>query len=560
MLAARIDRLEPGERTVLRYASVEGRSFHPAALAELLPEAAETHLLALVQKQFVRPERTELAGEDAFRFAHGLIREAAYEGLPKQLRAELHERIARWTAQRPAHQEEIVGFHLERAYRSRVELGPAGERERALAREASDRLTGAAKTALLRGDPPAGARLLERAAALLAPEDAARRALLPRLGSALFDAGRLAEADRVLAEAVELADAAGDAALGARARVERGFVRLQSDADTRSGDVRETADAAQGVLGPGGDDIGLCRAWCLRALAEWTEGQAGAADDAWRRAAGHAQRADDRRELFEALCWRASAAVFGPTPVPEAIRRCEEIRDQVESSPVALAVTLHPLGALHAMTGDFETARRLIREGNEILGELGRMQSAVSHHEALVELQGGRPAAAEQRLRLGYDKLDQMGERGLLATTAAMLAQALYDQERYDEAAEQCDVSEAAAPEEDFVTHAMWRGVRAKLLARAGRLEAAEAVARDALALIEQTDLLTHHGDALLDLADVLGLAGRTGEAGDAARGALALYEQKGNLVSAQRARGRGGESTEVDDASLAVRQGRDPQ
>ena len=146
-----------------------------------------------------------------------------------------------------------------------------------------------------------------------------------------------------------------------------------------------------------------------------------------------------------------------------------------------------------------------------------------------------------------------------------MLAQALYDQGRYEEAGAQCDVSEAAAPHEDFVTHAMWRGVRAKLLARAGRLEAAEALARDALGLIERTDLLTHQGDALLDLADVLGLAGRTDEAGDAARGALGLYERKGNLVSAQRAglrlaSGRGGESTEVDDASLAVRQGRDPR
>ena len=153
----------------------------------------------------------------------------------------------------------------------------------------------------------------------------------------------------------------------------------------------------------------------------------------------------------------------------------------------------------------------------------------------------------------------------LLATTAAMLAQALYEQGRYEEAGAQCDVSEAAAPHEDFVTHAMWRGVRAKLLARAGRREAAEALARDALGLIERTDLLTHHGDALLDLADVLGLAGRADEAGEAARGALGLYERKGNLVSAQRAglrlaSGRGGESTEVDDASLAVRHGRDPR
>jgi predicted ATPase len=144
--------------------------------------------VALVQKQLVRPDRSELAGEDAFRFAHGLIREAAYESLPKQLRAELHERIAGWLTRRPAHQDEVVGFHLERAYRSRVELGPPGERERALAGEAASRLAAAAQTALVRGDPPAGARLLERAVALLPADDGDRRALLPRLGAALYGA------------------------------------------------------------------------------------------------------------------------------------------------------------------------------------------------------------------------------------------------------------------------------------------------------------------------------------------------------------------------------------
>jgi tetratricopeptide (TPR) repeat protein len=220
-------------------------------------------------------------------------------------------------------------------------------------------------------------------------------------------------------------------------------------------------------------------------------------------------------------------------------------------------VTLHPLGSLHATTGDVETARSLIHEGNEILGELGRMQSAVSHHEALVEMLGGRPAAAEQRLRQGYEKLEQMGERGLLATTAAMLAQALYAQGRYDEAEAHCEVSEASAPHEDFATHVMWRGVRAKLLARAGAHAAALALAHEGLSLIERTDLLTHHGDALLDLADVLRIAERGDEANAAAHEALGLYERKGNLVSAGRARSRlaprGDDSKEVDDAALAV-------
>lgn len=562
VLAARIDRLEPGERALLRFASAQGRRFHPSAVAGLLPEAeraaVQTRLLSLIQKQLVHADRSELA-DDAFSFSHGLIREAAYDGLPKRLRAESHEHVAGWLAQQPGEHDELVGFHLESAYRCRAALGLPGERERALALGASRRLGMAAQAALVRGDPPAAARLLQRAAAILPPEDEGRLALLPRLGAALFEAGRLADAERVLDEAVERARASGDPAVEARARVEREFVRLQTAAETRVDDGRRIADSARRVLERAGDDLGQCRAWCLRAWADWTEGHAGAADDAWAQAAEHARVADEPRELSETLCWRASAAVFGPTPVREAIRRCTEIRDEVQTSRVALAVTLHPLGALYAMTGDLERARRLIREGNEILGELGRMQSAVSHHEALVEMLGGRPAAAEQRLRLGYAKLEEMGEHGLLATTAAMLAQALHAQGRDDEAEHHCRVSEASAPREDFVTHVLWRGVRARLLARAGRLDAAEALAREAVGLIERTDLLTHHGDALLDLADVLELAHRTGDARAAAQQALALYERKGNLVSAERARSRlaswpGDESTEVDDGSaLAV-------
>ena len=287
-------------------------------------------------------------------------------------------------------------------------------------------------------------------------------------------------------------------------------------------------------------------------------GQAGAADDAWRRAAGHARRAGDERELFDILCWRASAAVFGPTPVPEAIRRCEEIRERVRGSPVALAVTLHPLGALHAMPGDFESARRLIREGNEILDELGRLQSAVSHHEALVELLAGEPAAAEARLRRATRSWRRWASaRSSRRPRRCSPRRSGAGPPRGGRRAVR--VGEAAAADEDVATQAMWRGVRARLLAAGGRAEAAEALAREAVELVERTDLLTHHADALLDLAEVARVAGRR-RARRPPRQALALYERKGNVVSAGRARswlasGGGDETTEVDGgAALAVR------
>jgi hypothetical protein len=203
---------------------------------------------------------------------------------------------------------------------------------------------------------------------------------------------------------------------------------------------------------------------------------------------------------------------------------------------VAYAVALHPLAALHAMRGEIDEARALIREGNAILDDAGRLQSAVSHHEAAVEMLAGDAAEAAERLRAGYERLEQMGEKAVLATTAAMLAQALYAQGRFEEADRFCAVGETAAVE-DLSTQVIWRGVRAKLLARQGRSDEGAALALDAVRLVTPTDLLTRQGDALLDLAEVLRLADRPAEADAAAGEARRRYVQKGNVVSAERAR-----------------------
>jgi tetratricopeptide (TPR) repeat protein len=539
VLAARIEHLERGEREVLEHASVQGRSFYAAVVAELLAEGDRawiaTRLVSLVQKQLIRADRSDSPGEDAFRFAHALIREAAYQGLPKQRRAEMHEGVAGWLERRPGSRDEAIGHHLGEAYRLRAELGTVGEHERALAAGAAQRLGAAARAALVRGDLPAGARLLEHAVSLLEPADPARAALLPELGAALREAGRLEDADRVLGEAVERAGE--DSRLESRARVERGLVRLQAETSAPADDARRVAESALPVLEAHGDELGLCRAWCLWAEHAWVEGHAAGADEAWCRAAEHARRAGDEVALFEVLGWRTSAAVFGPTPVPEAIEHCLEIQEQVRGSPVALAQTLSALAPLRAMSADLEDARRLVRAGDEILGELVGLHSAVSQHEALVEMLAGEPSVAETRLRHSYEKLHEMGEKALLATTAAMLAQAIYDQGRDDEAEELCRVSERLAAVNDLSAQVAWRGVQAKVYAGKGMMREAEVLAREAVRLAEPTDLLMDRADALLDLGAVLRQCEKEVEADGAIRAALELYRQKGNAVSAHRAR-----------------------
>jgi class 3 adenylate cyclase/tetratricopeptide (TPR) repeat protein len=537
LLAARIASLDPGERTVLERAAVEGRNFKWSSVATLLPESERPglgqHLMALMRRQLIQPDPSAFAGEDAFRFNHVLIQEAAYNGLPKELCAELHERLANRLALSEDGEDEIVGYHLEQSFRCRDQLGLVGDRERGLAQEAKTRLEAAARKALLRGDSAAAAGLLERAASLLSPDDRSRLDLLPALGAALFEAGQLADADRVLTEAIERST---DVLLEARARIEQQFVLLQTHTGAID-EVERTADAALKVFQKRGDDSGQGRAWSLKATIAWIGGQAAAADDAWRQAAEHAQRAGETRELFEILDWRASAAPFGPMPVDEAITLCLEIRERVRSSPVAVAETLYPLAVLHAMRGECEAARSLVREGNAIIEELGRIYSeGISHHEAFVEMLAGQPDVAEERLRRAYVRLREMGEKTLLATTAAMLAQAIYAQDRPDEAWSFCQVSRETAADEDLSAQVVGMGASAKILARRGRGDEAEALARKAVELAARTDFLPHRGEAFLDLAEVLQANGRQREAEAAVRSALELFEQKGDLVSAERA------------------------
>jgi len=531
VLHERLDRLEAGERSLLERAAVVGRGFGLEAVLGLTPEDeredVHARLLALARKRFVRPDLA--APEEGFRFHHVLIRDAAYDGIPKRVRAELHERVAAALEAR-AGEDAVVGHHLEQAFRLGAELGTP---DAALGLHAGRALDAAARSAFAAGDLPAAVSLLERARAVLPAAEAA--ALAPRLGQALLEAGRIAEAGAVLERAV--AGAAGDAVLQARSRVELQLVRLQADPAAAIRESRRVADAALRVFAGRGDEAGQCRAWCLRAFVEWIEGHAGAADDAWRRAAGHARAAGEERELFEILAWRASAAVEGAAPVAEAIETCARIRDEVGGSRVAVAAVLHPLAALHAMGGAFDEARALVREANAILDDLDRLQSAVSHREAMVELLAGDPAAAAARLGAGYDRLAEMGEKAVLATTAAMLAQALYAQGRHRAAERYCAAAERAAAAEDLSAQVTCRGVRAKLLARRGRLGEAEELARAAVALVAATDQLNRQGDALLDLAEVLRLAGDDPGADAAVRDALDRYARKGNVVSAEQAR-----------------------
>jgi tetratricopeptide (TPR) repeat protein len=541
LLAARLELLGPGERAVLWRAAVIGRDFTREAVAELLPAEGRAplgrHLRALAAKGLVETPPPGAPGR--FHFHHLLVQQAAYRAIPKSHRAELHQRFAAWSEGQAA-EDEIVGYHLEQAVRYRGELGLVDEEVRGLARRGAGHLEAAGTRAHARGDVPAAVRLLQRAAALLPAGDPARARVQTGLGAALMEAGRLDQAGRALEEAGRIAGAAGDERLAARARVQRLLLGLQVDMGATAAEVGQALPELLTTFERAADEVGRCQAWRLRAAVHWLQADSAAAEDAWRQAAVHARQAGDDRQLTEVLGWLASAALWGPTPAPEGIRRCEGYLEEVGSHQTGEAVILNHLAGLYAMQDQAAEAGRLLARGMAAFEELGlTMTSSVTHPASFVAMLAGDAATAEAHLRRDYEGLEAMGEKGYLATTAAFLAQAIAAQGRHDEAERFIAVSREAAGEDDYSAQMVWQGLLGRILAARGQRAEAEELARSAVALAARTDFLNQHGDALLELAEVLAAAGRTAEARAAVTDALELYGRKGNLVAAARARRR---------------------
>jgi class 3 adenylate cyclase/tetratricopeptide (TPR) repeat protein len=545
LLAARLEQLDGEERAVIQRASVVGRVFYRGAVAELSPEpvreAVGSHLTTLVRRELIRPHATEFSDE-TYRFRHILIRDAAYEAMPKETRAELHERFAAWLEARAGERlreyEELLGYHLEQACRYRVELGPEDDRARVLARNAAGRFASAATRAQARGDAHAEVNLLSRAVALLPQEGPARLELLPDLGEALLDAGELHRADQVLAEAVEASAKTGNRLIGARAAVPRLFLSaLIHKAEDRA--ILAEAERLTRDLEEMGDEQGVVRAGQVVANSHFFLGNCAKAEQIVTPLIDRARRAGDRRGEIDAITWLCAYLFWGPTPVPEAINRVDEIRADAAGEPIVEGGCLRVQVTLLAMEGRFDEGRALAARTRAIAEELGQVVrlGAVGFWLGPLEMLAGDFVAAERVMRESYEALDQMGERGYLSTIAGTLADALWALGRAEEAERFALAGRDAASADDFASQTLWRSVLAKVRADSGAIEEAVGLARRAVEICEPTDYLDMRGNARMDAAHVFRTAGRTGEAVESIRAALELYERKGNVVSAVRAR-----------------------
>jgi class 3 adenylate cyclase/tetratricopeptide (TPR) repeat protein len=545
LLAARLDQLPAPERSALERGAVEGQVFHGSVVAALMPDDPDVraHLLGLVRKELVRPGEATLPNEEAFRFRHLLIRDAAYDALPKALRAELHERFAEWLeshAPSLVELDELLGVHLEQAARYRLELGVP---DAALEARAAAHLETSGRRAYARGDLAAATNLFERAEALLPRDDERRLHLLPTHGRTLYELGDLESAERVLTAALEDGRRAGAESVAIDAAVELAMVKLHTASDEEGqAPVWRAAEAAIAFHEQTRDDDGLARAYLAAGQLAFWAGRLTSAVESLERALRHARAAEAWGAENAALGYVLLALLQGPTPVDEALVRLDDLEPLDEARRAHRMRLLRTRAELAAMQGDFTTARHEIATKKSLdESEVEAVQSALA--AGPIELHAGDAVAAERELRVALDFFRAGGDWGHLASVVPPLGDALIAQGRVAEALELTDLIEHRVVPEDVDGQSGWHRLRARALAHDGRPEEAEASARRAVAIAGQTEFVLLHAAALAALAEVLDLAGRHDEAATVRQEAIAVHEAKGNVAGAAALRSFSAES-----------------
>ncbi|MEX2557207.1 MAG: adenylate/guanylate cyclase domain-containing protein [Actinomycetota bacterium] len=546
LVAARIDRLGPGERAALERAAVAGKVFWRGAVLALSPTeqrgAVDTNLLALVRKDLVRHDRSTFAGEDAFRFRHLVIRDAAYNGIAKRVRADLHERFANWligsTGERAAEYEEIIAYHYEQAFRNLDELGIKDEHTTALGIEAGTRLADAGRRGQARGDSPASVNLIRRAMAALPRSHPARTGALPDLILAYLNVGGLDEADAVAAELRAIADETRDESASRQAEIGTAAVGIWRATPGSAARARTVATEAIAAFERIGDDRGLASAWDLLSQAEWFRLRAGDTAAAAERALAYARRSGERGREDSLISTLWLTLIFGPTPWREAVQRSEQLFREHETQSMEASHRSTLANALMA-EGRFDEGRREKATARSIAEDLGLdlWAAGFTQGEAHLERYAGEHEAAARILRDGADTLGRLGEGAMRSTNLSHLARVLAYLGRYDEAERAAVEARETGDELDNATQVGWRTAMAIVTAQGDDAAEAERLIREALGMLEDSDFIEYRAEVLIDGASVLRAIGRHDEAEAWLAEAEELYAAKGTPVMVDRVR-----------------------
>ena len=543
LLQARIDSLDGDVRVVMERGSVEGEVFHRGSVAVLSPDplrpAVESHLATLVRKELIRSTSPTFPDDEGYRFRHLLIRDAAYESLPKATRAELHERFAGWLSGHDLVEgDEIVGYHLEHAHRYRAELDGSDAALDGLARRASACLAAAGRGALERGDFNAGRSLFGRATSLLPEDDEARLALAPDYADALLESSS-DDAWSVLLQASE----AVDPGTRAHAAVSMATIRLNTGHTSSFEDGEAWRDEARAVFEGAGDEYGLGRYWWGIAMESWSGMRVQETADACELALAHLEPAVERGARLRGRVRGRLATCYynGPMPVDEALARIRTLRTGEHGLLPEAWLTVE-IGRLHAMKGDVELARELSIDARQVYVDAGLLMTAATFAQggAGIAFRAGDLDREEALLRDSLEILEEIGERGFYSTQALMLAECLYRAGADDrEIEELCAKARETTPAEDLMNF-LWLDVVGGLLhARRGEYEQAEERSRRAVALAEKTDHHLARSYSRAYLAEVLTLSGRREKAAEVAAEAFEIFAAKGDVAAAAQFRAR---------------------
>jgi class 3 adenylate cyclase/tetratricopeptide (TPR) repeat protein len=528
LLAARLDQLDEPERKVLERGAVEGELFHRGTVQALAPEETEVtpRLAALVRRDLVRPDRPQLPREDAYRFCHLLIRDAAYDALPKAIRADLHRRFAEWLEEHGpslVELDEILGYHLEQAGRYLEDLGQADPE---LAIAAGERLGAAGRRAQWRGDLGAAVSLLERSLELMRPHR-----LDVHLELALVEVLQGTDVGRAIAvadDAVRRAERAGDEAVAALARTAAAVARMAA-LQTTSEEIERQAREALSLLEAAGDDDGLAYVWSSLARVAHMRARHEDWVRASEQAAGHARRAGHAVQGGWLL---ATPFAVGPWPAREALAKLEALSPD-QPHPGDLLVRGVLLAMLDRVDEAWEVALSAAARGREF-GFTWAETSLDNIAEFAGDLQ-----ARESYLRQACEKLEASGRTNQLSTYAPRLGRVLCALGRYEEAEKLARKGRELGLPEDLVTQFEWRRVQALVHSARGEHAEAEQLARESVRFAFETDSPVWQGQALCDLGEVLEAAGQRDEAATTLEQALECYERKEIIPLSRRVRER---------------------
>jgi len=545
LLAARLDRLPPDQRELVDGAAVIGQTFYPDAVTFWTGGDADgtaAAIAALVRADLVRVVDSDVPGHDAYAFAHLLVRDAAYDAMPKVRRAEAHRAFAGWLEAVNAGRisPELVASHLERCCVYRAELG---EPDTELADHTARRLVTCAERARVLGDASGALDLLLSAAALVPVESPTGIAVTLARAEVANATGAFATARELAEMAERTASAAGLESAAWRARLLGRWISHQTDPGYDLAASIAFTDQAIDALAALGDDPGLAQAYELRCNQHSTAGKVDACGAAGRLGLSAAARTQNVDLVARLMARRMHPFVLSCGTLPDEERAVAEVAAEFGDEPyLALHVERYRV-VLGSHQGAVAQAVSYARSRSALALEQGNVMEAFHLHDVASNtlFDAGALADAAESFRYAIGLLEGIGETAFRSTQHAELAMALARLGHDSAAWSALATSRRLGQEGDAINPILYSVVEGLLLARRGEEAQSEQHFAEGLRLLRDTDFAMCTRDLWLARSDARQALGDAEGALACALEALRVAEHQGFVPALSSVRERVG-------------------